>query len=620
MSEQQAREPAYGDAHAAMTLTMVMRGFFGLAAPYWNGDRRLRAWALTGAILALGVLQVTLAIRLNLWSADLFNAVEQRSGSALLAQMGIFAGIVIGTMLVNAIHLRTKRSIQLEWRQSLSESMIAAWMHDGNQFRLEATAGGLGNPDARIAEDVRIATEAAVELANSLFYCVLLLVSFVAILWTLSGVISFEIGSVTFLLSGHMVWLAFLYAGAGSLLATYIGRHLVHAADWRQTVEANFRYGLVRGRDNAESIAMARSESDERRSLSKLFDAVAAAWRSQTQGLQRLILFTSAYSTLAGFFPILVSAPRFLAGEISLGGLMQTAQAFQQATGALSWPVDNFARLAELRASLERIIALDADLRTAGTVSGEFAHITRTAGLTKCLQLRHLTLTEPDGRPITRVPDLEISAGERVMLSGDARTIAVLCKAIGGVWPWGSGEIVLPAGQIFVSPATPYLPGGTLRQVVSYPARTEADHAGAIEQCLTDVGLGYLLGRIDGTADWEQALSPQEVQQIGVARLLLHHPEWILMDRATSAMTEAAEQKTILMLAERLPMATIIVADPRPWESEIFTRRITINRSSAGDVVMQDLPGSGRDNDFGPQRQNLMGKLLNWTKAGFGGN
>lgn len=599
-----------------------MRGFLRLTLPYWQNGIGSRAWLFTLAVLLFGILQVWLAIRLNLWSADLFDALERRSGEGFLTQLAVFAAIVLATMAVNTVHLHVKRALQLDWREWLTQRLIGEWMNDGGQYRLAVTASSLSNPDGRIAEDIRIITEAGVDLAHSLFYCILLLVSFVGILWGLSGTVAFPLGAEIYAVPGHLVWLAFLYAGAGSLMATYIGRQLISAADWRQTVEADLRYALMRGRENAETIALARSEADERSALGSLMEKVASSWRNQTFGLHRLILFSSAYSTLAGFFPILVSTPRFLAGDLSLGGLMQIAQAFQQATAALSWPVDNFPRLAELRASVDRVLALHDALGAIRKLPPQPGHRIQVAPAAEgVLAARQLALFEPDGRQISTPIDLEIRPGERVLLSGDTRTITVLCKAIAGIWPWGEGRLELPSGPIFVSTVLPYLPIGSLRLAVTYPLANGSAKASDVGQCLVDAGLERLIPRIDEIADWSQILSTDERQRLGFARLLFHRPDWILLDRAASTLDEAAEQEIMHRVVARLPSATILAADPRPRDGNTYTRRLTIDRSTEGTVSIHAMqPSSGMKGEDAALRPGRLSRLLQWLRAGYGGD
>ncbi len=276
-----------------------------------------------------------------------------------VTQVGIFVLIVAGAVLANAFHMVARRRLNIAWRAWLTERVVGDWMAEARHYQIAQIPGDHDNPDGRIAEDIRIATEYAVDLAHTLLYASLLLIAFVGVLWTLSGTIRLLGIDVP----GHMVALSVGYAALGSSVAFLLGRPLVRATDLRQTREADFRFGLVRARESAEPIALARGEARQRSRLAALFDGIRPAWAAQSEGMARLTGFAAGYIVLAPVFPILVTTPRYIAGTITLGGVMQIAQAFQQVTAALSWPVDNLQRIAEWRASVERVLALEEALR-----------------------------------------------------------------------------------------------------------------------------------------------------------------------------------------------------------------------------------------------------------------
>jgi putative ATP-binding cassette transporter len=405
------------------------RDFARLAAPYWTEKGRWRPRLLTGLLGLLVLCQIGLVLRLNVWSADLFDALERRSTENAMAQIGIFALILLGTMVTNMGHLVVRRHLQLDWRRWLTGRVIGRWMEDARHFQAALIPGDHGNPDGRIAEDIRVMTEAAVDLASTLFYCLLLLVTFVGILWSLSGWVSVAGIDVP----GHLVLLAFLYAGFGAVVAFVLGRPLVRITDVRQTKEANFRYDLVRTRESAEPIALARAELAERCRLTAEFETIALAWKGQSVGLARLIAFSSGYVALAAVFPILVGTPRFLEGTLTLGRLMQSAQAFQQVTAALSWPVDNLPRIAEWRASVERVLALEEAVQVVALEaarSGETAINTdRAPG--PWLGVTDLWVAEPDGTALLNNLTLRVEPGEHVLVDGDRQRSSGWSQASG---------------------------------------------------------------------------------------------------------------------------------------------------------------------------------------------
>ncbi|KAA0687807.1 SbmA/BacA-like family transporter [Azospirillum brasilense] len=339
-----------------------VRRFARLAGGYWAGRDRWSVWLLTAALLALTVAQVSVPVMLNLWSQRLFDALEQRAMDRLPVMAAVAGGILLFNIAVTVSHLWVKRRLQFGWRAWLTRRLVGDWLSDGRELALASRPGDHDNPDGRIAEDVRIVTELAIDLGHSLTYCLLLLVSFAGILWQLSGVVPVTLGGVSLAVPGHLLLLALAFSAAGTAAAIAVARPLVRAAERRQGLEADFRFGLARVRENAPIIARQHGEAVERGRMALLFGGVRRGWERQTGALARVMAFGASYSVLSAVFPILVVAPRYVAGTITLGVMMQTAQAFQQAVAALSWPIDNLATVAQWKASMERVLGLKAAL------------------------------------------------------------------------------------------------------------------------------------------------------------------------------------------------------------------------------------------------------------------
>ncbi len=589
--------------------------FMRLAGPYWTARGRWKPRLVTLLLALLVVCQVGLAIRLNLWNADLFDALERRSTERAMDQILIFALLVLGTIVVNTLHLVVRRWLQLDWRRWLTAHVVGHWMDEARHYQAALIPGDHANPDGRIAEDVRIATEAAFDLANSLFYCVLLLVTFVDILWSLSGRI--ELGGVE--VPGHLVFLAVAYAGIGSGVAFVLGRPLVRATDTRQTREADFRFGLVRARELGEAISLARGEATERGRLGALFETIVQSWHAQSAGLARLLAFSSAYTILAPVFPILVSTPRFLGGLLTLGGLMQSAQAFQQVTAALSWPVDNLPRLAEWRASVERVLALEEAVRT---VAVEAARTGDTAiNLDRSPQARlgvsELWIASPDGTAMLPALDVEVHPGEHVLVDGDPDAAAALFRVLAGIWPWGRGHVALPAdGEMIAVGARPFLPEGTLRDALAFPRPDSHQHVDALLRgALGRVGLAHLAERLDERADWARVLSGAEQQRLSIARLMLNAPNWIVLGSALDALDPASADEMLRLLSEALPHTGVIVIGPHPGSTETFASRLTLQRVAGGEVLLNEVYAQ-RQAARKPRRRGL--RLVDWLSQGYG--
>lgn len=566
-----------------------IRQFLRLAGPYWQSGEKWKVRGLVGLLLALTVAQVVIPVLINLWSLELFDALEQKSIDKFLAQILEIVLILAASMTVTTTHLRVKRAIQLGWRRWLTRRLQDNWMAMGHHYQLMHIPGDHDNPDGRIAEDIRNTTEAAIDLLHSLFYCILLLASFVQILWSLSGELTIRIAEITLPIPGHMVWVALIYAASASALALWVGRPLIRATDKRQTAEANFRFGLVRARENSEAIALLHGEVGERRRFSELFRGIEGAWNRQTKGLIRLFMFTSGYSVFSTAFPILIAAPRYIFGEISLGQLMQTAQAFQQLSQALSWPVDNMQRMAEWRASVERVLALHEALQALrDDTARPDAHtvvVQKAALPTLCFH--DLTIANADGAVVVEGFSAEICAGERVLIGGDPGAAVKLFKVVAGLWPWGKGTVDLPCdAHIFFMPQRPYMPIGTLRGVLTYPSAMECFTDAQLEAALELVGLAHLMPRADDTAIWEQTLTAGEQQRLGFARLLLHRPKWVFLQEATDALDPEGERSLMELLINEFPTAAILTVGFHAELEQYHQRRLILAPSSDGTTLL----------------------------------
>jgi putative ATP-binding cassette transporter len=537
------------------------RRFARLAGGYWRSERRRTAAWLTLAVVVLTVAQVATPVAINLWSERLFDALEQRAMAEFLALVGVLVLIMLANMAIVTTHLWVKRRLQVDWRDWLTRQLVDGWMRAGRHYQLTLIPGDHDNPDGRIAEDARIATEYAVDLAHSLFYCLLLLVSFTHILWGISGSPEIEVWGVGLYVPGHLVWVALVYAAVGTGATILLGRPLVRAANRRQVEEASFRFGLARSRENALPIALLQSEASERRGLGDLFRQAVLAWERQTRALRDLYLFSSSWSVLSQVFPVLVAAPRYIAGTITLGTLMQSAQAFQQMVSALAWPIDNLPRLAEWQASAGRVLGLHGALAQLGeqVVHSEAGAIVREPAAGPGLAFRGLGVTRPTGEVLVDNLSAEIRPGEHVLVTGDPDTASTLVQVVAGLWPWGRGRVELPEGvAMFFLPRRPYLPTGTLRAALTYPRDAEPPPDAAIEGALRRVGLARLTGRLGERANWDEVLSAGEKQRIGFARLLLRRPRWIFIQEATEDLEPEAEREMMDLLKDEFPGAAVI--------------------------------------------------------------
>jgi len=560
------------------------RQFAALALDYWNDGHR---WQVRGAVLLLILLtvgQVLLAIWISYWHRDLFDALEARALGKLLHLILIFALIFALTMAVTALHLHVKRWLQLDWRRWMTELLLDHWMARSHHYKLQFMAGEHDNPDGRIAEDIRIATEVAIALAHTLLFSLLILGSFVDILLTVSG--SATLPGTGLAVPGYMVLAAFLYAGSGAALGLSLGRSLIRTTNRLQTVEANLRFGLARARQHSEAIALLHGEDFERRGADRLFADVGRGWNRQTLAYLGIVSFSTGYGTLLPVFPILIAAPQYMAGAMSLGILMQAAQAFQRLTSALSWPVDNLGELARCRASMDRIVSLYHDMqaleREEQAPSAALRRIHIRHARQPLLEFRQLALQTPAGQLLLAPLDLQVHHGERLLITGEPTVTEALFKAVAGLWPWGSGEIRLPeeAGIMFL-PQRPFLPEDSLRNTLCYPH--EPGHYGdaALHRALECAGLAWLAPRLDETENWGRAMPLRTQQRLGLARVFLQRPDWVFIEEATDAFDPKDEVCTLEMLHHELPDTTLLHISRHDSLFPLHGRRLELRRPKA---------------------------------------
>lgn len=552
--------------------------FVRLATPYWRSERKWKIRAATLLLLVLTVAQVALVIWTSFWNRGFFDALEARSLPDLLRQVAVFGLILVLTMLVTALHMHVKRRLQLDWRRWLTSRLMDQWMTRARHYRLQFVQGEHDNPDQRIAEDIRIATESSISLAHSLVYSLLIGASFIDILLDVSG--STQLPGTQVPVPGYMVVLAFLYAGAGALLGFVLGRPLVTATNRLQSVEANLRFSLARAREHSESIALMHGERLERRTASRLFGDVAAGWNRQTVAYLGIVSFSTAYGNLLPVFPILVAAPEYISGIMTLGLLMQAAQAFQQLTSALSWPIDNLGQLANWRASAGRVVTLHEDMEALEQPPPKPAEHIRLVILPRPeLDIRHLRLVTPAGRTLLEDFNLHLRRGERLLITGDASVTLGLFKAVAGLWPWGSGEIGLPDGQEMVFlPQQPFLPAGSLRAALCYPHGHEHYATPVLHRALECAGIAWLAPRLEESDDWNRVLPLRAQQRLGLTRVFLQQPGWVVLEDATNAFDPRGEACMMDMLHRELPNATLISISQHPGLEHFHDRKLELHR------------------------------------------
>ena len=554
-----------------------LRDLWRLAGPYWNCARRAKVRGATLVLFLLTVAQVGLTVWGNYWNRALFDALEQRTARGVMVQVGVFALIFVLSIAVTAAHLMVKRWLQLDWRAWMTEQLVGRWMENGRHYRLNFTRGEHDNPDQRIAEDIRIATEVAIALAHTLVYSLMILAMFTDILWSVSG--SIVVPGTDVHVPGYMVPLAFLYAGLGAVLGWMFGRPLVRTTNALQSAEATFRFGLSRAREHTEAIALMQGESLERAGSAARFRQIVRDWDRQSLAYMGIVSFSTGYGALLPVFPILVAAPQYIAGAMSLGVLMQAAQAFQGLTSALSWPVNNLGEIARCRASADRVLSLHEDMRRldADPHGSDTPCITVERSGRDRLVIEGLTILEPNGRVLLERFSTEIRRGERVLVTGDPAVTRSFFKVVAGVWTWGRGRVALPADdELAFVPQRPFVPEGTLRAALCYPHPEDAYPDADVRRALERTALASLVPRLDEEDNWEQALPLRARQQLAFARVVLQRPAWVFTEAATDAFDADGGRRMFEMLLAELPGVTLVTISGHPGLSALHQWELSL--------------------------------------------
>jgi putative ATP-binding cassette transporter len=567
-----------------------LKRFWATARGYWKPGRSRIAWPLTVSMAAVVLISLAITYGLNLWNRHFFDALQAKDTALALHQGVLFPLLVGGYLAMCVFAMWVRMTMQRTWRAFVNDRLLDRWLKRSHFYQLELIDGDHKNPEHRINDDVRVATEMPVDFVTGFITSVLSAFTFFVVLWSVGGALALPLGG-GIVIPGYMLWAALLYAAIANGAMLLIGRRFIRTTQAKNQAEAEYRYSLARVRENAECIALLRGAKAERATIDKSFGALLARWTDLVGQQMRAVIVSQGHAQVVGVVPLLLCTPRFLDGSMSLGQMMQIASAFGIVQGAMSWLVDNYPRIAEWMASVRRVSTLLDALD--GLEKLEQARPQRTLKAREpALALRGLSVQLSDGIPLVDAIHARIQCGERVLLVGDSGTgKSALVRALAGVWPWRKGEVVAPpSAEICVIPQRPYVPAGSLRRAVTYPLPPECIGEDQVVDAVMAVGLGRFLPKLDEELPWPASLSEGEKQRLAFARVLIHRPDILVLDEATSALHVAGQAELMRLLNKRLPGLTLISIGHRPELESFHERKLTMESAPAGAQIVADEP------------------------------
>jgi putative ATP-binding cassette transporter len=559
------------------TLATVWR----IAVPYFNSEDKWAGRGLLAAVIAIELALVGTDVLVNQWRNRFYNALQAKDWDGFVRENIVFCVLAAISVALSVYQLYLNQWLQIRWRNWMTTKYLGEWLHDANHYRMQLQGDAADNPDQRMSDDVKLFVSQTLGIGVGLLSAIVSFASFVVILWALSTAAPLHMFGSAFSIPGYLVWAALIYAIFGTALTQWIGSPLVNLDFQQQRLEADFRFNLVRVRENSEQIALLRGEGAEREHLSQRFSRVVGNWYGIMSRTKRLTAFTTSYAQAAVVFPFVLTGPAYFADKIQLGALIQTAEAFGKVQDALSFFVSVYRTMAEWRAVVARLDGFETSIANAAKLASASDSIKITSpGSGNEIDLKQLLVRLPNATPLVSATDFNLRAGERTLVTGPSGAgKSTLFRAIAGIWPFGSGSISIPANaSLMMLPQKPYFPIGPLHAAIVYPAETEAFSPDRVRDVLTLVGLPQLSARLEQEAHWNRMLSLGEQQRLGLARALLHAPKYLFLDEATASLDEPSEAALYRLLEEKLPATTVISIGHRSTLTAFHQRNIVLVR------------------------------------------
>ena len=558
------------------TLAIVWR----IASPYFHSEDKWAGRALLASVIAIELSLVAIDVLVNQWNNRFYNALQDKNWDVFVWEIGVFTVLATLYVVLSVYQLYLNQWLQIRWRSWLTHHYLGEWLEGPNHYRMQLQGEAADNPDQRMTDDVKLFVERTLEIGIGLLSSIVSLTSFVIILWGLSAAAPLHLFGSEYPIPGYLVWGALIYAVFGTVLTQWIGSPLVNLDFEQQQREADFRFNLVRVRENSEQIALLQGERAERQRLLARFSRVVENWYGIMSRTKRLTAFTQSYAQAAVIFPYVLVAPTYFAGKVQLGGMMQTASAFDSVYKALSFFVSIYRKLAEWRAVVARLDGFEMSIASSRTLAARPDSVQLVASGGSSIDLRQLLVRLPNGAPIVAAKEFKLRAGERTLVTGPSGSgKSTLFRAIAGIWPFGDGAIAIPAdATLMMLPQRPYFPIASLHAAIAYPGEAGDFSADRVRDALVAIGLPQLVERLDEEAHWNRMLSLGEQQRLGLARALLHAPKYLFLDEATASLDEPSEAALYQLLLEKLPATTIISIGHRATLEAFHERKVALVR------------------------------------------
>lgn len=563
-----------------MSKGMLSKTAWRLMKSYWKSKEKWRARGLLAGVIALSLGQVYMLVMLNQWNNVFYNALQERDFEVFWPLIGQFSLIAFGYIIMAVYAIYVKQMLEIKWRTWMTSRYLDEWMHSQTYYRLQVLGGdGVDNPDQRISDDIGMFVNLTLSLFIGLLKQVSTLVAFVVILWQLSGALDIPVGDTVLSVPGYMVFVTLIYSVVGTWLAHKVGRSLIGLNYDQQRYEADFRFSMVRVRENSESIAFYGGEGPEMQNFQERFGMVIRNFWALMKRTKLLNFYVNGYAQLAVIVPILMSAPKYFSGDMQLGGFIQTLSAFGRVQDALSYFVEAYDTIAQYVAVIRRLGGFTGHMEAAENMQASFGFDSRDD--INGLVLQDVQVELPDGRRLFEGLSLAVPAGKYLLVSGNSGCgKSTLLRALAGIWPYGCGNVSLPSGwRSMFLPQRPYLPLGSLRRAIYYPQPVPEKETADLRSLLERFGIGSLAERLDEVDDWSRILSLGEQQRLAFIRILLFRPDIVFLDESTSAMDEQREAEAYDILKELLPEMAVISVGHRSTLFKKHDKRLQLTGS-----------------------------------------